>query len=100
MVISSGQALATAKVALKRPGEARPVIEALLRQANQTAFERVLPGQPADSQILLVPRADIAKLEGLLGKGGSWVVSILSAANVLRGSVRCWAFPTCGPTAP
>ncbi|MCT0200197.1 DUF3084 domain-containing protein [Synechococcus sp. CS-1325] len=93
VVITSGQALATAKVALKRPAEARPVIEALLRQANLKAFERVLPGQPADSQILLVPRADIVKLEGLLGKGGSWVVSILSAANVLRGERQVLGFP-------
>ena len=97
VVISSGQALATAKVELKRPGEAKLVIEAILRQANQRAFERVLPGKPADSQILLVPRADIAKLEGLLGKGGSWVVSILSAANVLRGERQVLGFPDLRP---
>ena len=97
VVISSGQSLASAKVALKRPAEARPMIEALLRQANERAFERVLPGQPANSQILLVPSADIVKLEGLLGKGGSWVVSILSAANVLRGERQVLGFPDLRP---
>jgi len=97
VVISSGQSLASAKVALKRPAEARPMIEALLRQANERAFERVLPGQPANSQILLVPSADIVKLEGLLGKGGSWVVSILSATNVLRGERQVLGFPDLRP---
>ena len=97
VVISSGQALATAKVELKRPEEARLVIDAILRQANQRAFERVLPGKPVDKQILLVPRADIAKLEGLLGKGGSWVVSILSAANVLLGERQVLGFPDLRP---
>ena len=85
VVITSGQILSSAKVALERPEQAQQVITALLQQANINAFRRVLPGQPPDRQILLVPRNDIAKLEELLAKPGRWVVSILSAANVLRG---------------
>ena len=97
VVLGSGQPLATAKVSLERPAQAREVITALLQQANRVAFQRVLPGQPADRQILLVPRSDIARLEELLARPGSWVVSILSAANVLRGEQQVLAFPDLRP---
>ncbi len=97
VVISSGQPLASAKVTLQRPDQAKEVIDALLQQANLKAFRRVLPGQPADRQILLVPKEDINKLTSLLAKPGSWVVSILSAANVLRGERQVLAFPDLRP---
>ena len=100
VVLSSGQTLARAKVNLERPEQATEVITALLQQANLNAFRRVLPGQPADRQILLVPKNDISKLEGLLAKPGSWVVSILSAANVLRGERQVLAFPDLRPNRP
>jgi len=100
VVIASGQPLATAKVTLERPEQARSVINAVLQQANRFAFQRVLPGQPASRQILLVPRSDIARLEDMLGKPGSWVVSILSAANVLRGEQQVLAFPDLRPNRP
>ena len=100
VVITSGQTLASAKVTLERPEQAKAVITALLQQANLKAFRRVLPGQPADRQILLVPKSDITKLEGLLAKPGSWVVSILSAANVLRGERQVLAFPDLRPNRP
>ena len=100
VVLSSGQTLASAKVTLERPAQAKEVINALLQQANLNAFRRVLPGQPPDRQILLVPKNDISKLEGLLAKPGSWVVSILSAANVLRGERQVLAFPDIRPNRP
>ena len=100
VVLSSGQTLASAKVTLERPEQAQEVITALLQQANLNAFRRVLPGQPPDRQILLVPKNDISKLEGLLAKPGSWVVSILSAANVLRGERQVLAFPDLRPNRP
>lgn len=97
VVITSGQTLATAKVAIQRRSEARPVIEELLRQANQAAFDRVLPGTAPDRQMLLVPRGDIDKLEGLISQGGEWVLSIRSAANVLRGERQVLGFPDLRP---
>jgi uncharacterized protein (DUF3084 family) len=100
VVLSSGQTLASAKVTLERPEQAKEVITALLQQANLNAFRRVLPGKPPDRQILLVPKNDISKLEGLLAKPGSWVVSILSAANVLRGERQVLAFPDLRPNRP
>lgn len=97
VVIASGQRLAMAKVRLEQPGQAREVINALLQQANRDAFGRVLPGRPPDRQILLVPRSDIARLEALLTRPGTWVVSILAATNVLRGETRVLAFPDLRP---
>jgi uncharacterized protein (DUF3084 family) len=97
VVLTSGQPLASAKVKLERPAQAQEVITALLQQANLNAFRRVLPGEPPNRQILLVPTSDINKLEGLLGQPGSWVVSIRSAANVLRGEQQVLAFPDLRP---
>ena len=97
VVIASGQPLATAKVRLQRPEQAGAVIDALLQQANLAAFQRLLPGQPVDRQILLVPRNDITRLTELLRKRGTWVVSIRSASNVLRGEQRVLGFPDLRP---
>jgi len=97
VVIASGQPLATAKVKLRRGEEAKEVIDALMQRANQTAFGMLLPGQKPDRQILLVPRIDVEKLEQYLQRSGTWVVSIRSAANVLRGENRVLAFPDLRP---
>jgi uncharacterized protein (DUF3084 family) len=97
VVLTSGQPLASAKVKLERPAQAQEVITALLQQANLNAFRRVLPGEPPNRQILLVPTSDITKLEELLKQPGNWVVSIRSAANVLRGEQQVLAFPDLRP---
>ncbi len=97
VVIASGQPLATAKVQLQRPDQARQVIDALLQESNRAAFQLLLPGQPPNRQILLVPRSDINRLESLLANPGVWVVSIRSAANVLRGEAQVLAFPDLRP---
>ncbi|MCP9816527.1 DUF3084 domain-containing protein [Synechococcus sp. GreenBA-s] len=97
VVISSGQTLATAKINLQKASQAREVIEALLRQANLVAYQRVLPGEQPNRQILLVPRGDIAKLEEIISRRGSWVVSLVSAANVLKGERQVLAFPDVRP---
>nr|WP_221630048.1 MULTISPECIES: DUF3084 domain-containing protein [unclassified Synechococcus] len=97
VVLSSGQPLATAKVKPRNGAEAREAVVALLRQANLNAFQRVLPGEEPNRQILLVPRQDIATLEARISRGGPWVVSILSAANVLRGEDQVLGFPDLRP---
>ncbi|NBQ21782.1 MAG: DUF3084 domain-containing protein, partial [Synechococcaceae bacterium WB6_3B_236] len=85
VVLSSAQPLIVAQVAIPKPTVAKQVVEDLLRQANLRAFEQVLPGQKPDRQLLLIPRSEVLKVEQAIGNGGSWVVSILSAGNVLRG---------------
>lgn len=97
VVLTSGEPLSSAKVRLERPQQAREVIDALLQQANLVAFRRVLPGEPPDRQILLVPTADINRLEEMLQRPGSWVVSIRSAANVLRGEQQVLVVPDLRP---
>ncbi|MEB3254773.1 MAG: DUF3084 domain-containing protein [Synechococcaceae cyanobacterium] len=97
VVIASGEPLASAKVRLERANQSRSVIDALLQQANLNAFQRLMPGQKVDRQVLLVPRLDIERLEALIRKPGTWVVSVRSAANVLRGEARVVAFPDVRP---
>lgn len=97
VVLTSGEPLSSAKVQLERPQQARDVIDALLQQANLVAFRRVRPGEPPDRQILLVPTADINRLEEMLQRPGSWVVSIRSAANVLRGEQQVLVVPDLRP---
>ncbi len=97
VVISSGQPLASAKVNPRNALEANAAVVALLRQANLNAFQRVLPSETPNRPILLVPRQDIATLESRISRGGPWVVSILSAANVLRGEDQVLGFPDLRP---
>ena len=97
VVLSSGQPLATATLRLDRPNQAKQVIDQLLREANLQAYQRVLPGETPDRQILLVPRNDIQRLESTIKKPGTWVVNIRSAANVLLGEEVVYAFPEVRP---
>ena len=93
VVISSGQPLEVAKVRIENASQAREVIHALLQRTNLNVYQRVLPGETPNRQILLVPRSDISKLETTLSKRGEWVVSLISAANVLKGERQVVAFP-------
>ena len=93
VAISSGQPLATVTLKLERPDQAKTVIDQLLRDANLQAYQQVLPGQPVEKQILLVPRPDIKRLDQTIRKPGTWVVNIRSAANVLLGETVVYAFP-------
>ena len=97
VAISSGQPLATATLKLERPDQAKAVIDQLLRDANLQAYQKVLPGQPVERQLLLVPRPDIQRLEQTIRKPGAWVVNIRSAANVLLGETVVYAFPEVRP---
>ena len=100
VVIASGQPLATVRVTLQRDGQAKEVIDALLQQANLACFRLLLPDRAPDRQILLVPRSDIERLQTMLGSSGTWVITIRSAANVLRGEGRVVAFPDLRPNRP
>ena len=93
VVLSSGQPLATATLRLDNPGQAKQVIDRLLREANLQAYQRVRPGEKPDRQILLVPRSDIQRLESKIKTKGTWVVNIRSATNVLLGEKVVYAFP-------
>lgn len=93
VVLSSGEVLATATIRLEKAGQAKTVIDRLLQDANLTAYQQVRPGETPDRQILLVPRNDVQRLRTIISKPGTWVVSIRSATNVLRGESIVYAFP-------
>jgi uncharacterized protein (DUF3084 family) len=97
VVIASGQPLASAKVRLRERRQVREAIDALLQRANLAAYQLLLPGQRPERQILLLPRSDVERLETMLLRQGTWVVTIRSAANVLRGESRVLAFPDLRP---
>jgi uncharacterized protein (DUF3084 family) len=97
VVITAGQPLEIAKVRIDNSNQAKPVIEALLRQTNTNVYQLVLPGQTPNRQILLVPRSDINRLEQVLRRRGEWVVSVISVANVLKGERQVVAFPDVRP---
>ena len=97
VVLSSGETLATATVRLDNPSQAKNVIDRLLQEANLTAYAKVRPGEAPDRQILLVPRSDVERLRTMISKPGTWVVSMRSAANVLRGETSVYAFPDVRP---
>ena len=68
VVLSSGHMTATLR--LDRPTQAKQVIDQLLREANLQAYQRVLPGETPNRQILLVPRNDIQRLESTIKSRG------------------------------
>ncbi len=92
VAIRSGQPLWIDKVTLQNPSQSREVIQALLNKANEVASILVLPGQSPKREMLQVRPSDISKLENAITKPGSWVVSILSAGNVLLGENYVRAF--------
>ncbi|MFY7696156.1 MAG: DUF3084 domain-containing protein, partial [Cyanobium sp.] len=97
VLIASGQPLAMGRIKLGSKEDGRQAIDTLLQQANVSAFRLLLPDQKADRQILLVPRSDIERLDQAIRKPGVWVVTIRSAANILRGEQRVLAFPDLRP---
>ena len=93
VVLQSGEDLAIATVQLEQSSQAKAVVDRLLQEANLKAFGRVRPGEPPNRQILLVPRGDVERLQASIQKEGTWVISIRSAANVLRGESVVYGFP-------
>ena len=93
VVISSGQTLATMTIKLNKTNDIKKNIESLLQQANFYAFNLVKTNKSKYRRILLVRKDDIEKLEKTLGDNRSWVISIKSAGNILRGENYVYAFP-------
>ena len=93
VAVRSGQVLARATVRLEQPSQAKQVVDRLLQEANLKAYGSVRPGEPPDRQILLVPRSDVKRLQNTIRQSGTWVVSLRSATNVLRGESIVYAFP-------
>ncbi len=93
VVISSGQSLITKTIRIDKNDDIKKEIEKILQQANLYAFNLSKTNKSKYRRILLVRKDHIEKLEKLIADNRSWVVSIKSAGNILRGENYVYAFP-------
>ena len=93
VVISSGQSLITKTIRINKKDDVKKEIESILRQANFYAFNLAKTKQSKYRRILLVRKDHIEKLEKIIADNRTWVVSIKSAGNILRGENYIYAFP-------
>ena len=93
VVISSGQSLVTKTIKIDKNDDIKKEIETILQQANLYAFNLAKTNKSKYRRILLVRKDHIEKLEKIIADSRSWVVSIKSAGNILRGENYVYAFP-------
>ena len=93
VVISSGQSLVTKTIKIDKDDDIKKEIEIILQQANLYAFNLAKTNKSKYRRILLVRKDHIEKLEKIIADSRSWVVSIKSAGNILRGENYVYAFP-------
>tara|TARA_B100001250_G_scaffold361580_1_gene339727 strand:+ start:143 stop:1072 length:930 start_codon:yes stop_codon:yes gene_type:complete len=93
VVISSGQSLVTKTIQIDKNDDIKKEIESILQQANFYAFNLAKTNQSKYRRILLVRKDHIENLEKIIADNRSWVVSIKSAGNILRGENYVYAFP-------
>ncbi len=93
VVISSGQTLVTKTVQIDKNDDVKKQIESLLQQANFFAFNLAKNNQSKYRRILLVRKDHIENLEKIISDNRSWVISIKSAGNIVRGENYVYAFP-------
>ena len=93
VVISSGQSLVTKTIKIDKNDDITKEIETILQQANLYAFNLAKTNKSKYRRILLVRKDHIEKLEKIIADSRSWVVSIKSAGNILRGENYVYAFP-------
>jgi len=93
VVISSGQSLITKTIKINKKDNIKKEIESILQQANLYAFNLSKTNKSKYRRILLVRKDHIESLEKIIADRRSWVVSIKSAGNILRGENYVYAFP-------
>jgi len=93
VVISSGQSLITKTIKIDKKDDIKKEIETILQQANFYAFNLAKTNKSKYRRILLIRKDHIENLEKIIADNRSWVVSIKSAGNILRGENYVYAFP-------
>ena len=93
VVISSGQSLVTRTIKIEKKDEIKKEIESILQKANLYAFNLAKTNQSKYRRILLIRKDHIENLEKIISDKRSWVISIKSAGNILRGENYVYAFP-------
>jgi len=93
VVISSGQSLVTKTIKIDKKDDIKKEIEVILQQANFYAFNLTKTNNSKYRRMLLIRKDHIENLEKIIADSRSWVVSIKSAGNILRGENYVYAFP-------
>ena len=93
VVISSGQSLLTKTIKIDKKDDVKKEIEILVQQANLYAFNLTQTNKSKYRRILFIKKDHIQDLEKIIADSRSWVVSIKSAGNILRGENYVYAFP-------
>ena len=93
VVISSGQSLITKTIQIGEKDDIKKEIETILQQANFYAFNLTKTNKSKYRRMLLIRKDHIENLEKIISDSRSWVVSIKSAGNILRGENYVYAFP-------
>ena len=93
VVISSGQSLVTRTIKIEKKDEIKKEIESILQKANLYAFNLAKTNKSKYRRILLIRKDHVESLEKIIADNRSWVVSIKSAGNILRGENYVYAFP-------
>ena len=93
VVISSGQSLVTRTIKIDKKDDIKKEIESILQKANLYAFNLAKTNKSKYRRILLIRKDHIESLEKIIADNRSWVVSIKSAGNILRGENYVYAFP-------
>ena len=93
VVITSGQSLLTKTIKIDKKEDIKKEIEIILQSANLYAYNLAKTNKSKYRRILLIRKDHIESLEKIIADRRSWVVSIKSAGNVLRGENYVYAFP-------
>ena len=85
VVIKSGQSLFTKTIKIEEIDDIKKEIDIILQQANSYAFNLLKDNKSKYRIILLVPNFHIENIKEKIADKRSWVVSIKSTGNILRG---------------
>ena len=91
IVIKRGQTLFIAEI--NSSSNIKLDLAKILNQADKFVQKIVIPGNKEAKNILLWRPSDITKIESLAGRGGSWILLIKSATNVLKGDNYVFVSP-------
>ena len=91
VVFKRGQTLFIAKVSSNQ--NIKLDLEKIYNSADRYVQKIVMPSKKEVKNILLWRTNDISDIEGVTAKGGSWIILIKSATNVLRGDNFVFVYP-------
>lgn len=93
VALRKGEVLAFNVVQIKNSERIEPVINQMLRQANQNAIEATQPGnEDFQEQVLVITQSQIKRLKEILKDGQEYIVQIVTAGNYLSGEKKIRVF--------